>query len=67
MTNSHFACVYVGVVLNERQRFTFGLDDDQMYIATSGHVDSTTVPLGADVTLIYFAQSLRVYPRGQTF
>eukprot|EP01043_Picozoa_sp_COSAG02_P051222 COSAG02_NODE_5365_length_4397_cov_2.696603_3_plen_77_part_00 len=61
MTNSHFACVCAGVVLNERQRFTYGLDDDQMYIATSGHVDSTTVPLGADATLIYCAQSLRVY------
>lgn len=35
-----------GTVLNERQRFTYGLDDDQMYIATSGHLDSTTVPLG---------------------
>lgn len=35
-----------GTVLNERQRFTYALDDDQMYVATSGHVDSTTVPLG---------------------
>ena len=57
-----FACVCAGARLNERQRFTYGLDDDQMYIATSGHLESTTVPLGADTILILCAQSSRSYP-----
>ena len=35
-----------GQVLPVRQRFTFAIDDGQMYIGTSGHVESTTVPLG---------------------